>query len=229
MKSRLPVLLLLPLLCAAAPLPVRISPPEPVLGIPLLVTITLPDPEAELAGLPALGPFELLEPPRREGEELHLVLLPLRPGRHLLPSLTIRVGPGRHLTAGPVPVAVAEGVPPDAEPAPLRNLPAPPAPFSVLPGLGPAAGGLLLVGLWYLRRRRGRRNRPSSVPLEEMPVEELLAELTRRTARRMKPEEAGWRELAEGLERWRFGPLTPTAEEARRLLCAYRALTGGEA
>jgi hypothetical protein len=68
------------LLTAAAPLPVRLVPDPPVLGVPLLLTVELPA-GAELAGLPPLTPFELLEPPRREGSALRLLLMPMRPGQ----------------------------------------------------------------------------------------------------------------------------------------------------
>lgn len=215
MRRSLVALFLWPLLCAAAPLPVRLTPTEPLLGVPLLLTVALPDTETELAGLPPLAPFELLEPPQRSGGELRLLLLPMRPGMQHLPPFPLHQGPSRQLSTEALVITVGDGLA-EEEAAALKTLDPPPSgPHRWLAGLL-AAAFLLGLGLLPFRRHRARQ----SPPLETLSGEALLAELQRRLAR--LPAEPR-RQLAARLERLRFAPTPPSPQCIEELLADYRA------
>jgi len=216
MRRPLLALLCWLLLCAAAPVPLRLTPAEPLLGVPLLLTVTLPDADTELAGLPPLDPFELLEPPQRTGRELRLLLLPMRPGKQLLPALPLHQGPSRQLSTAALQVTVGDGLPPEAEPAPLKQLERrrnwPP------PWLAALLATTLAAGLGLLWRRR-HRTRPAP-PLESLAGEHLLAELRQRLE--LLPAEPR-RLLEERLMRLRFAPRPPSEQEIAELLADYLA------
>jgi len=209
------------LLCAAAPVPLRLAPAEPLLGVPLLLTVTLPDADTELAGLPPLDPFELLEPPQRAGRELRLLLLPMRPGRQRLPALPLHQGPSRQLSTEALMVTVGDGLAPEAEPASLKRLerrrqwsPAWPA----------ALVAAVLAAGFGLRWRRRLPDQPAP-PLESLVGERLLAELRQRLE--LLPDQPR-RLLAERLARLRFAPRPPSEQEIAELLSDYLAAAEGE-
>lgn len=213
------------LLTAAAPVPVRLTPAQAVLGTPLLLTLELPDAETTLAGLPPLAPFELLAPPRREGNELRLVLLPMRPGRHTLPSFPLHRGRSRQISTAPLTMEVAEGLPDDLEPAPLKELPASAKALPLWPGV-PLAAAICVLAL-FLHRKGRTVNCPPPPVLDELDGEALLAELQRRLEGLRKDGDGRLDGLAQRLERLRFAPGDDTEDAARQLLTDFRALTGG--
>lgn len=205
---------LLPLLLGAAPLP-TVTPPDPPLGRPCTVVIPLPDPDTTLAGLPALGAFELLLPPRHDGTALRLVLLPLRPGPQALPALTLQTATGL-VTTAPLPLTVVDDLPAELTPAPLLQRPSP----SSLRRWGGLAL-LPLAGLLVLAALRLRRRSPAATP---PPPDEELAALARRLA--ALPREAGVGTLLGEIERLRFAPVPPDGEELATLLRRGRRLLG---
>lgn len=216
------VLLLLAwlLLSAAAPVPVRLTPERPVLGMPLLLTAELPE-GCELAGLPPLAPFELLVPPRTENGTLRLLLLPMRPGDTRIPSLPLRQA-GRQLSTEEVPLTVADGIAADARPAPLKALPG----ATSAPSRWMAAAFTLLAvtagGVWWLYRRRA----PRPPRLEELSGEELLAELQRRLATLSQLPVERREVLASRLERLRFAPEPTCAAAIEQLRDELLSLCG---
>jgi len=215
--KRLLVLLFLPLLCAAVPVPVRLVPAEPLLGVPLLLTWTLPDADTALAGLPPLAPFELLEPPQRSGRELRLLLLPMRPGKQRIPSIPLHHGPSRQLSTEAFTVVVGDGLPQGAAAAPLKTLDRHrPGQIRWLAGLA-AATLLLGIGLGLTCRRLRKAGPP---PLDALRGEALLAELQRRLE--LLPADPR-RRLAERLARLRFAPAQASEQDMLELLADYRA------
>lgn len=132
------LLALLPVtLCLAAPV-VHLDPPSPILGKPLSIIITLEDEETALAGLPDLGPFEPLAPLLHQGQEIRLVVLPMRAGLREIPPFPLQVGTARQIETTALRVTVLEGIAQDAAIAPLKRRPFP------LVGSGP--GGWIAVG-----------------------------------------------------------------------------------
>lgn len=219
--KRLALLLLWPPLAAATPLPVRIEPASPTLGVPMALTVELPDAAVRLSGLPSLAPFELLAPPRQEGRQLRLLLLPMRPGAQTIPALPLERN-GEHLATAPLPVSVAEGVPADAKPAPLKGLPNAVRPLSawwLAPLLLPLA--LLAHLLW---RRRSPQGPP---PLESLAGDALLDELHRRLNVAECAHDERLRELRLRLEQLRFAPGPPAEAQVRQLLADYLARAEG--
>lgn len=220
---RLPLALLLwSLLSAAGPAPVRLTPEQPQLGVPLLLTIELPDAATELAGLPALTPFELLEPPQRREGELRLLLLPMRPGVQQIPSLPLRQGETRQLATAALTLTVDEGIPATATPAPLKSLATEsPAvgfwPFALLPAA--------LAAAWLGGVRRRRRIKQATPPLDDLTEERLLAELHRRLTLATALPEPLRQQLKTRLEKLRFAPGPPDKAEISRLLADVLALT----
>lgn len=221
MKRRLPLALLGALLIAAAPVPVHLTPDPPRLGVPLLLTVELPDASTELAGLPPLAPFELLEPPRREGRQLRLLLLPMRPGEQTIPSLPLRQEATGQLATAGLTVTVAEAVPADAAPAPLKPLPGGGRTFT--PWLAALLLPLLAALLLW---RRHSHAKPSPPRLAELTGEALLTELQRRLTAAVGIPAAQQLELAQRLERLRFAPVAADEESVRRLLADFLAATG---
>lgn len=209
------------LLIAAAPVPVLTTPSENTLGVPLTVTVELPDEKAELAGLPSLSPFELLAPPRKVGNQLRMVLLPMRAGRHAIPSLPLHYGPSRQLATAPLVVTVSEGIPPDSQPAPLKRLPRTgneqTAKLAAL--LFPF---LLAPALLYLRHRR--REKKEISPLEHGGEEALLAALSRELERLHIHGDKRWETLRRRLERLRFAPGERPEEKILEFLADFRKL-----
>jgi hypothetical protein len=205
------VLALLPVaLCLAAPV-VHLDPPSPILGKPFSIIITLEDEETTLAGLPDLGAFEPLAPPLHRGQEIRLVVLPMRAGDREIPPFPLQVGTARQIETAALRVTVLEGIAQNAAIAPLKRRPFP------LVGSGPggwiviSTAVLLLLGVgavffwrwWY---------RPNFFKL---PLPTQLAQLEAR-ARQLPFSPVRNHLLAEIKER-RFAPLVNTADDIQRL------------
>lgn len=207
-------------LTGAGPGPPRIAPSTPTLGVPILLTLDLPDAETQLAGLPSLAPFELLTPPQKEGTQLHLVLLPLRPGRHTIPAIPLHQGRSGQISSASRTIDVAEGVPADARPAPLKELPSTgrvPVAWLVALILAP-----LLFPALVLRSKARRSGRPRPAPaLTELSGEALLAELQRQLEIREGEDDERWKPLTRRLERLRFAPGERPEESIRELLADF--------
>ena len=136
------VLMLLPVtLVLAAPV-VHLDPTTPILGKPLSIIITLDNEETGLAGLPDLGPFEPLAPPLHHGQEIRLVVLPMRPGVREIPPFPLQVGTARQIETLPLQVTVLEGIALDAAIAPFKRRP--------FPLVGSGTGGWILAGVLLL-------------------------------------------------------------------------------
>jgi hypothetical protein len=206
------------LLSGAAPVPV-LTPESPCLGSPLLVAIPLPDAETELAGLPDLGSFALLAPPRRSEGELQILLLPMRPGLRTLPSFPLHQGRSRQWATESRELSVSECLDVDAEAAPLMDLPPPEEDDIPLRPLALLTAGALLLGLvWRLARLR----RLLSCRKEEDPATRLT-DLQRRLD--LIPDASAERRLLAGrLERLRFGPGFPSEEEIEEVAAAIETL-----
>jgi len=207
-------------LTGAGPVPLRLRPPTATLGIPLAVTLDLPDADTDLAGLPSLAPFELLTPPQKEGTLLHLVLLPLRPGRHAIPAIPLHQGRSGQVSSASRTIEVAEGVPADARPAPLKELPS--------TGKAPSAWLValffvpLLIPAFVFRSKTARSGRPRPAPaLTELSGEALLAELQRQLEASGRKDEERWKPWARRLERLRFAPGEHPEEAIRQLLADF--------
>jgi hypothetical protein len=205
------VVALLPVALALAAPVVHLDPPSPILGKPLSIIITLEDEETLLAGLPDLGSFEPLAPPLHRGQEIRLVVLPMRPGIREIPPFPLQVGTARQIETAALRVTVLEGIARDAAIAPLKRRPFP------LVGSGP--GGwiaigtvvlLLLVASIALFWRWWHRPNFFKLPL---PLQ--LAQLEAR-ARKLPVSPPRTRLLAE-IEERRFAPLSSTAGDIVRL------------
>lgn len=216
-------LLLLPLgllLCGAVP--VQVEPPQPRLGLPFTLIVTLPDTETELAGLPPLGSCELLLPPTRDGATLRLLLLPLRPGALTLPSLPLRQGATVRNATVPLQIEVRDDLSASLSAAPLHDLPQRPVGrrnWLVVVALAVAATTLV----WSIRRRR---RAPQAPPLPE--AERRLADLARRLEQ-VAADDATVATLRRSVERLRFGPLPPSTAEIDALEVAITTLGGEDA
>ncbi|ALC17104.1 hypothetical protein DSOUD_2342 [Desulfuromonas soudanensis] len=205
-------------LSGAAPVPV-LTPERPCLGSPLLVAIPLPDSGTELIGLPDLGSFALLAPPRRSEGELQILLLPMRPGLQTLPSFPLTRGRSRQWATEPLELAVNECLDAESVAAPLMDLPPPEEDdIPLWPLLLLTAAALLLGLLWRLARIR----RLLSGQKEEGPVTRLAA-LQRRLD--LIPDDSAERRLLEErLERLRFAPGVPSEEEIEEAAAAIETL-----
>lgn len=194
----------------AAPV-VHLDPPSPILGKPLSIIITLEDEETALAGLPDLGPFEPLAPPLHRGQEIRLVVLPMRPGIREIPPFPLQVGTARQIETAALRVTVLEGIAQDATIAPLKRRPFP------LVGSGP--GGWIAIGTIFLLLLGTSAalfwrwwHRPNFFKL---PLAVQLAQLDAR-ARKLPASPERTRLLTEIKER-RFAPLVSTTDDSYRL------------
>jgi hypothetical protein len=194
----------------AAPV-VHLDPPAPILGKPLSIIITLEDEETTLAGLPDLGAFEPLAPPLHRGQEIRLVVLPMRAGLREIPPFPLQVGTARQIETAALRVTVLEGIAQNAAIAPLKRRPFP------LVGSGP--GGwiaistviLLLLGtgtalFWRWWQRPNFFKLPLPVQLAQLEVR--AQQLPFSPARHLL--------LAE-IEERRFAPLPSSADDMQRL------------
>jgi hypothetical protein len=207
----------------AAPI-VHLDPPTPILGKPLSIIITLDDEETGLAGLPDLGSFEPLAPPLHLGQEIRLVVLPMRPGAREIPPFPLQVGTARQIETAPLPVAVLEGIAHGAAIAPFKRRPFP------LVGSGPGgwilAGAILLLlfgtGIALLWRWWHRPD------FFKLPQAVQLARLEARA--RQLPASVACSGLLNEIRERRFAPLPSSTDDIHRL---YRQLlslvaTGGK-
>ena len=196
--------------CLAGP-SVHLDPPAPILGKPLSIIITLDDDETTLAGLPDLGAFEPLAPPLHRGQEIRLVVLPMRAGDREIPPFPLQVGTARQIETAALRVTVLEGIAQDAAIAPLKRRPFP------LVGSGP--GGwiaistvvLLLLGAgaalfwrWW--------HRPNFF---KFPLAIQLAQLEARA--HQLPFSPVRNHLLAEIEERRFAPLVNSADDIYRL------------
>lgn len=197
-------------LCLAAPV-VHLDPPAPILGKPLSIIITLENEETTLAGLPDLGAFEPLAPPLHRGQEIRLVVLPMRAGIREIPPFPLQVGTSRQIETAALRVTVLEGIAQNAAIAPLKRRPFP------LVGSGPgvwiAIGTifLLLLGtgaalFWRWWQRPNFFKLP--LPIQLAQLETIAQQLP------FSPERSLL--LAE-LEERRFAPLASSTDDIMRL------------
>lgn len=222
MKRFLPTLILWPLLLGAAlPPGVTVNPDPPLLGRPLAVDFILANPEATLAGLPALGNFELLVPPRCADGTLHLLLLPMRPGLQTLPALPLQHGGSGSSATTPLPLQIVAGLAEDAALAPLLTSTSAPIRNGARLWwiLLPAAA--IMLGVFWRRQRQRRRQ-----PIVPPTIDTRLALLQRRLEPLLATH-AGARSLNERLQLLRFGPAAATAADLAELESALETLTGG--
>ena len=215
------VLALLPAtLVLAAPV-VHLDPATPILGKPLSIIITFDNEETGLAGLPDLGSFEPLAPPLHHGQEVRLVVLPMRPGSREIPPFPLQVGTARQIETAPLPVTVLEGIAHDAAIAPFKRRPFP------LVGSGPGgwilAGALLLtffgtgiVLLWRWWHRPDFFKLPQAIQ---------LARLEARA--RQLPASAACSSLLEEVRERRFAPLPSSTDDIQRLHRTLLSLAAG--
>lgn len=215
------VLALLPAaLCLAAPV-VHLDPPSPILGKPLSIIITVEDEETTLAGLPDLGAFEPLAPPLQRGQEIRLVVLPMRPGIREIPPFPLQVGTARQIETAALRVTILEGIAQNAAVAPLKRRPFP------LVGSGPgvwiaiATVFLLLFGtgaalFWRWWQRPNFFKLP--LPIQLAQLETIAQQLPFSPERNLL--------LAE-IEERRFAPLSSSAEDIFRLRHQLLSLLAG--
>ncbi len=104
-----------------AALPVSLDPTTAEIGLPLTLSISLPDETTRLVGLPDLGAFALLEQARQSGKILTLKLLPLRPGNQTIPRLSFQTGQRLESTTVITLTVEAPAIP--EAPHPLRPFP----------------------------------------------------------------------------------------------------------
>lgn len=197
-----------------AALPLSVDPPTAEVGIPLTVSISLPDATTELIGFPDLGSFALLAPPERSGNNITLHLLPLRPGIQSIPALPFRTGQHR-VTTDAVTLSVAAPPVPD-RPHPLRPLPEPAREqqkrsnnllFSITAGF--AALGLVLT--LFLRRRRAQIAQPAP------DLDEQFAQLAAAVSLIQDIDNPEWHRFCRQLERSRFAPLSRNQNQLQEL------------
>ncbi|MBE0503928.1 MAG: hypothetical protein IBX46_07330 [Desulfuromonadales bacterium] len=212
------ILTLLPAtLVLAAPV-VHLDPATPILGNPLSIIITLDNEETGLAGLPDLGSFEPLAPPLHLGQEIRLVVLPMRPGAREIPPFPLQVGTARQIETAPLAVTVLEGIADDAAIAPFKRRPFP------LVGSGPGgwilAGALLLIlfgaGIALLWRCWHRPD------FFKLPQAVQLAHLEARA--RHLPASAACTSLLDEIRKRRFAPLASNSDDIHRLHCQLLSL-----
>lgn len=208
-------------LVLAAPT-LHLDPPSPILGKPLTIIISLDDDETVLSGLPDLGVFEPLAPPLRNGNEIRLVVLPMRAGVRELPPFPLQVGTARQIETAAMRVTILEGIAQNAAIAPLKRRPFP------LVGSGPGgwiiAGSILLLligaaGTFFWRWW----HRPDFFKL---PPAVQLAQLNTR-ARKLQPTAERSLLLDEIRER-RFAPVATHADDIYRLHRKLLSLLAGE-
>lgn len=204
----------------AAPV-VHLDPPAPILGKPLSIIITLDDEETALAGLPDLGAFEPLAPPLHRGQEIRLVVLPMRAGILEIPPFPLQVGTARQIETAALRVTVLEGIAQNAAIAPLKRRPFP------LVGSGPgvwiAIGTvfLLLLGtgaalFWRWWQRPNFFKLP--LPIQLAQLETIAQQLPFSPERNLL--------LAE-IEERRFAPLASSADDIMRLRHQLLSLLAG--
>ncbi|GEM_PF-5564495 len=205
------LLTLLPAALVLASPVVQLDPATPILGKPLSIIITLENEETGLAGLPDLNSFEPLAPPLHLGQEIRLVVLPLRPGVREIPPFPLQVGTARQIETEPLSVTVLEGVAQDASIAPFKRRPFP------LVGSGPGGwivagalllllfgGGFALLWRWW--------HRPDFYKLPQ------AIQLVRLEARaRQLPVSAACSSLLEEIRERRFAPLPSSTDDIQRL------------
>lgn len=207
-------------LCLAEPV-VHLDPPAPILGKPLSIIISLEDGETTLAGLPDLGAFEPLAPPLHRGQEIRLVVLPMRAGIREIPPFPLQVGTARQIETAALRVTVLEGIAQNAAIAPLKRRPFP------LVGSGPgvwiaiATIFLLLLGtsaalFWRWWQRPNFFKLP--LPVQLVQLETIAKQLP------FSPERSLL--LAE-IEERRFAPLASNAEDIVRLRHQLLSLLAG--
>jgi hypothetical protein len=201
---------------------VTVTPDPPLLGRPLAIDFTLDNPDATLAGLPALGSFELLVPPRCSNGTLHLLLLPMRPGLQTFPALPLQHGGSGSSATAPLPLQIVEGLAEGATLAPLLTTTKPPDRafrplwWLMLPALA------MMFGVFW-RRHRQRRRQPSTPPT----IDTRLATLQHRLEPLLATHAAA-RSLNERLQLLRFGPAAATVADLAELESALATL-GGDA
>ena len=197
-----------------AALPLSVDPPTAEVGIPLTVSITLPDTPTELIGFPDLGSFVLLAPPERNGNNFTFRLLPLRPGNQSIPALPFRTGQ-RQLTTATISLSVAAPPVPD-NPHPLRPLPEPTRQrqdrsSSILISI---AGGFAVLGLTIVIFRR-RRHAPVARPAPDL--DDQFAQLAATVNQVPNIDRPEWQRFCQKLERVRFSPLPRNLEQLQEL------------
>ncbi|PLX95896.1 MAG: hypothetical protein C0621_02965 [Desulfuromonas sp.] len=210
-------------LALAAPLPPTLEPESPRFGEPLTLRLTLPPGDVNLAGLPDLGSFELLAPPRIDAGELRLLLLPMRPGVQTIPALSLQLGLGGALHTPPLTVTVITNDDGPLTPAPLKGWPDSES-FAASPSVlfiaGSVALTLLTAGLIF-------RHRKSSEPRRSEDGDALLAQRAAQLAALAPTLEV--QQLQEELGRIRFAPWPISNEERTALLAAIDSCCQKEA
>lgn len=208
-------------LVLAAPV-IHLDPPSPILGKPLSIIITLDDEETVLSGLPDLGVFEPLAPPLRSGNEIRLVVLPMRAGIRELPPFPLQVGTARQIETAAMRVTILEGIAQNATFAPLKRRPFP------LVGAGP--GGWIIAGIVILLLIGAAGtffwrwwHRPDFFKL---PPAMQLAQLYTRTCKLLPSAERSL--LLDEIRERRFAPVATHADDIFRLHRKLSSLVAGE-
>ncbi len=209
------LLLLVVAVTQIAALPLSVDPPTAEVGIPLTVSITLPDATTELVGFPDLGPFALLAPPERSGNKFTFHLLPLRPDSQSIPALPFRIGQ-RLVTTDAVSLSVAAPPVPDS-PHPLRPLPDPARERQERSShiLISIAAGFAILGLTVIIFRRRRQ---SQVAQPAPDLDEQYAQLAAVVSRVPATDRPEWQQFCRQLERVRFAPLPRSQEKLQELI-----------
>ena len=206
-----------------AALPLSVDPPTAEVGIPLTISISLPDATTELVGYPDLGSFALLTPPERSGNSFTFRLLPLRPGSQSIPALSFRTGQHRDATAATV-LTVAAPPAPDV-PHPLLPLPASVRQLQrhsnrLLISITAGFAFLGLVLTVFLHRRRARITQPTP------DLDEQFAQLATAVSRVQDIDNPEWQHFCRQLERIRFAPLPRNQEQLQELTGEFVRLRG---
>jgi len=205
-------------LCGFTSMPqATLDPAEPRLGEPFRLIYPLPEPDIQLTGLPDLGSFRLLLPPKIDRSELFLELLPVRSGPASIPALSLHQA-NRSWRTAPVDVVIHDPVPLDAESKPLQRLPG----KAEAPWITDWFWLLLLVPffLWPLHKLRHRRNEP-----EKNSQKSSLKQLEEQVQQAPTSEERSC--LLQTIRAWRFGPYAPKAEKQEKLREAVAKIRNG--
>ena len=204
-----------------AALPVSIDPPTAEIGMPLTVSISLPSATTTLVGLPDLGSFALLEPPKQNDKRFTIRLLPLRSGDQTLPSFSFQSGQRREATNIIVLTVEATEIP--ETPHPLRPFPETAGQNSSSERLIPLFIGfaiLMLLLILALRYRRPNIGMQTGDPQDPFS---LLARAVHQARIHTDPD---WEQLCRQIDRVRFGPLPHSNDELEEFEIEFARLKG---
>jgi hypothetical protein len=204
-----------------AALPLKIEPPTVEIGMPLTVSITLPNLSSELVGFPDLGFFALLEPPVRNGNQFTFTLLPLRPGSQRIPAFAFRSDQRLESTDSIDITVEAPAILATAHPLkPFPDSTSPDGIFTRVVYLIAGLGGVVLLLSTTSRFRRSKTIQPP------VSLDDQFAQLARAAKHARNHNDPDWNSFCQRLERIRFAPVSRNTVQLAELTAEFARLKG---